>query len=206
MILDKLFFRRPRILNVLHLLRLIGPTSQTIPSELDGLARHAKGKMRALEIGSYQGVSAAVIAEALDAKGNLHCIDPWPDTPHGSTSPEYLMFERHLRRLGLWERIVVLRGLSGEIAERIPEDLDFIFVDGDHSWAGIEADWKIVQQKLRPGGNVCFHDTIVPASEPWRTLESVRFFEEVIVRDPEFIVVERMHSMTVLERVGPLAD
>lgn len=199
-LVDGLLFRRPSLLNALHWLGLKSPTSQTIAPELESLGRHAHDKVRALEIGSYQGISAAVIAKALGPQGRLYCIDPWPDTPRGSANPGYRMFERHLRRLGLWERIVVLRGYSSEIADRIPGDLDFIFVDGDHSWTGLAGDWKIVKDKLRAGGTVCLHDTIIPPSEPWRTLESVRFFEEVVAHDTEFRVTERVHSMTVLVR------
>ena len=55
-ILEKAFFQRPRILNVLHKVRLAGATSQTTESELSALARYANGRHTAVEIGTYQGV------------------------------------------------------------------------------------------------------------------------------------------------------
>jgi predicted O-methyltransferase YrrM len=200
--IDGLLFRRPTILNALHWLGLKSPTSQTAPSELEALEEQARGRRAALEIGSYQGVSAAYIARGLAEGGKLYCIDPWPDTPRGSTNPMFSMFTRHLRRLGLSDRIVILRGFSSEMAGRIPEGLDFIFVDGDHSRAGIEGDWKIVKAKLREGGIVCLHDTVIPTDEPWRTLDSVRFFEEVIANDRGFRLVKQVHSMSVLEKLA----
>ncbi len=202
-VVSRFLFRRPSLLNAFHWLRLIDPTSQTISSELQTLSKYARGRERALEIGSYQGVSAAFIAGALRAEGRVYCVDPWLDTPRGSRNPCYLIFERHLHRLGLWDKIAVLRGYSSEIVDQIPNDLDFIFVDGDHSWAGLAADWQIVKSRLGTGGVVCLHDTLIPTSEPWRTLESVRFFDEVITKDPDFRVVEQVHSMTVLARSAP---
>ena len=76
--LEKRFFRRPRVLNFLHWANLVGATSQTIPVELKALERHAAGAHQALEIGTYQGVSAARIAGALAPDGLLYCVDPWP--------------------------------------------------------------------------------------------------------------------------------
>ncbi len=199
-LVNRFLIRRPSLLNALHHLRLVAPYSQTIPSELETLSEHAKGRGEALEIGSYQGVSAEFIAKALRHEGRLYCVDPWQDTHLGWQNPCYLIFERHLRRLGLWDKIKVLRSYSSEVASQLPGDLDFIFVDWDHSWTGLAADWQIVKNRLATGGIACLHDTLIPASEPWRTLDSVRYFNEVIAKDPDFRVVEQVHSMTVLAR------
>ena len=61
------FLWRPRVLNLMHLANLVEATSQTVPTELDALERHATGARQALEIGTYQGVSAAKIAAAISA-------------------------------------------------------------------------------------------------------------------------------------------
>jgi cephalosporin hydroxylase len=45
----------------------------------------------------------------------------------------------------------VLRALDGEL-------LDFLFIDGDHSYLGVKADWKDYRSLVRPGGLVAFHD------------------------------------------------
>ena len=39
--------------------------------------------------------------------------------------------------------------------------LDFLFIDGDHSWSGVKADCDMYGPLVRPGGIVAFHD-IVP--------------------------------------------
>jgi predicted O-methyltransferase YrrM len=199
--LEQMLFRRPRLLNLFHSVRLVQATSQTIETELRLLEHYAKDAHVALEIGSYQGVSARRIAEAMADGGILYCVDPWPST-NGKMNSCYSIFRRNIRRVGLSDRIRTIKAFSSEAAESIPQDLDFIFVDGDHSWTGIETDWLLVGQKLRVGGIVCLHDSHVPPGEPWRDLDSVRFYSEIIRSDPRFEVVDSVHSVAVLRRVS----
>lgn len=37
--------------------------------------------------------------------------------------------------------------------------IDFLFIDGDHSYEGVRADWLVWSPVVRPGGIVAFHDT-----------------------------------------------
>jgi predicted O-methyltransferase YrrM len=37
--------------------------------------------------------------------------------------------------------------------------IDFLFIDGDHSYDGVRADWLLWSPVVRPGGIVAFHDT-----------------------------------------------
>jgi cephalosporin hydroxylase len=41
--------------------------------------------------------------------------------------------------------------------------LDFLFIDGDHSFQGVDSDYRMFAPLVRPGGLVAFHD-IVPDS------------------------------------------
>lgn len=165
------------------------------------IEKYATNKRLALEIGSYQGVSAARIAKAISSDGVLFCVDPW-DPVNGKTNPCYAMFRRHIDRAGVSSKIRPLHMLSTEAADSIPNGVDFIFVDGDHSWSGIQADWSLVGQKLVPGGIVCLHDSVVPPAEPWREPDSVRFFSEIIRADHRFELVYSVHSLAVVRRVS----
>lgn len=198
-LLTRYFSTQPRISNLLHNLRLVEPHSQTNENELAALARYATDAQIALEIGSFQGVSAAVIAANICQSGTLYCVDPWPDIKD-RTDPCLAIFKRHIRRRGLCDKITIVRKLSVDIANDVPSEIDFVFIDGDHSFKGIGVDWSIVKQKLRSGGIVCLHDVRVPPCEPWRRLASVTFFENVILRDIEFSLIDEIHSLAVLRR------
>lgn len=188
--------RRPRILNVLHALRLVGPVTSTTESELACLERHARGRRLAVEIGTAQGASAVRIARALASGGRLFCVDPY-----SATNPNARICLRELRRAGVVDRVTFLRGTSVQMAGRLPRACDFFFVDGDHSYEGLKADWEIVLEHLAVGGVVCFHDTSVPPQEPERTPGSVRFFEDVIRRHRNFKWLETCYTLNVLERI-----
>lgn len=197
---ESLLVRRPSVLNLLHWAGLVSPISQTTSEELAALERHAAGAESALEIGSFQGVSAARIARVLEPSGVLVCVDPWLEVD-GRRNPCWAIFNRHLLRKGLSSRIRVLRGLSGAQESKLPPSLDFAFVDGDHSWTGIETDWGLVASRMKPGGRVCLHDCVVPASEPWRKPDSVRFFDQIIREDRRFEVIDIVFSMVTLRKV-----
>ena len=48
--------------------------------------------------------------------------------------------------------------LSAEVAGRFTEEVDLVFIDGDHSEGGCELDWLLWHDHVRPGGHVVFHD------------------------------------------------
>src|SRR5689334_5298216 len=129
-VFEQLFIRRPRILNVLHAIHLARPTSQTIEIELEMLERYARNAECALEIGSALGVSAARIASVISKGGTLYCVDPWP-SPDGEINPCYAIFRRHLQRAGMSDKVRILQKLSSEVYDLLPDELDFVFVDGD---------------------------------------------------------------------------
>lgn len=193
--------RRPRLLNSLHSLSLVKAQSQTNSEELACLKRFARGHKVAVEIGTYMGVSAAVIAKALTVDGRLYCVDPWESLPSGKENPCWTICRRELRRNNVLSQIIFLQGFSGEMEEAMPEEFDFIFVDGDHSYSGLQTDWHIVLRHLAPSGIVCLHDTTVPSAEPYRKFGSVAYFDEVIKSHQDFEWLECCYSLNVLRRL-----
>jgi len=45
-----------------------------------------------------------------------------------------------------------------------PSGVDFLFIDGDHSYEGVKKDFELYHDLVRPGGLIAFHD-IVPDNE-----------------------------------------
>ena len=64
--------------------------------------------------------------------------------------------------------------------------LDFLFIDGDHSYEGVRLDFEMYSPLVRPGGLIAFHD-IVPLAEGdvAHTVGGVpRFWRELKARHP----------------------
>lgn len=188
--------KKPRIYNLLHTLGLVPPFTATITKELDCVARHARGARKAIEIGTFMGASASRIAAALAPDGRLWCVDPYIN---GEAIRSVCL--RHLRRRKVLPRVVMVRATSSEALGQIPMNADYIFVDGDHSWRGIEADWKIVLDRLNSGGVVCLHDTSPRPGWEDHKNDSVRFFEEKIRVHPAFEHLETCHTLNVMRRL-----
>lgn len=71
-----------------------------------------------------------------------------------------------------------VREVEGLLAGR---PLDFLFIDGDHSYEGVGIDFEMYAPLVRPGGLIAFHD-IVPLREGdvWHTVGGVpQFWSEL---------------------------
>lgn len=196
-------YRRPRVLNIFHALGLSQPHSQMTPEEMRCLSKHAIDKKLALEVGTYMGVSAAIIAKSMIEKGRLFCVDPFEEK-NSQKNPGFLMAVRQLKKNKVFNKVTFLLGYSNDevIISQIPKNLDFIFIDGDHSYEGLKNDWEIVLNNLIVGGIVCLHDTKIPEEEQYKNFGSVQYFNEVIIADKSFEILETEYSMNVLRRVG----
>ena len=131
-----------------------GQTSPAIPPELledcrvvasrqHLIARLPQGGV-VLEVGTDTGAFARDIL-AISAPRALHIID--------------LDLSRLAADVGSDARVTLHRGLSHEhIAEFPDAHFDWIYIDADHSHAGVERDAAAAAPKLRPGGVLVFND------------------------------------------------
>lgn len=181
---------------LLHGLGLRGADTQTTAAERACLARHAAGRRRLVEIGVMHGVTTAVLRSAMSEGGVLTAIDPHPCGRLG------VSFERAIaqREIGAVARgtVVLERKRSGEALAAWTGAIDFLFIDGDHSWRGIDADWRGWTPFVEAGGIVALHDTRAVPGRP--ELDSARYMRDVVARDPLFDVVDAVDSLTVVRR------
>jgi predicted O-methyltransferase YrrM len=126
----------------------------------------ARGALRAVEIGVYEGASAVALIDALGPRAELHLIDPFgahaDALPSGWGAAEWATrrtVARALRRAGAAApRVRWHVALSHDVAARWTAPVDLVFVDGDHSQAGCELDWSAWREHVAPGGLMVFHD------------------------------------------------
>ena len=145
---------------------LIPPRTMHSHEDARVLLGAAEGARRVVEIGVYEGASALALQRALGAEAELHLIDPFgghPDALPGGWGASERATKRLLTRAG---RRLGARGppihwhvaLSHEVAASWSDQLDMVFIDGDHSEAGCERDWLCWHPHVRVGGRVVLHD------------------------------------------------
>lgn len=170
--------------------------TQTTAAERDCLSRHATGRRNLVEIGVMHGVTTALLRSVMSPEGVVTGIDRHPPG-RLLVSFERLTAKREVARHSRG-RAVLLRKWSHEASRHWREPIDFLFIDGDHSWTGLERDWHDWTSHLVPGGLVALHDSRPMPDRD--VLDSVRFTSEVVLRDHRFDVVDAVDSLTVLER------
>lgn len=176
------------------------PHTQTTEAERQAIAKYAKGKRLAVEIGVFEGRTTAVIASCITENGKVFAIDPFFSGRLGISYGK-LISRQYLNRQSLISKVQFLKMLSWEAAPLIREEIEFLFVDGDHSYEGIHKDWQDWSVKIKPGGIVALHDTcVIPGREDATIMGSHEYFNKIIRLDHRFIILEQVDSLSILQK------
>ena len=142
---------------------LIPPRTLHLQGERALLAELASAAGRAVEIGVYEGASAAVLAGALPGGAELHLIDPF-GAQEAALRPGQRgtawASRRVVGRAARGRRVDCVWHLtySQDIGPHWTLPIDLLFIDGDHTEEGVRRDWELFSKHVRAGGHVLFHD------------------------------------------------
>jgi predicted O-methyltransferase YrrM len=177
---------------------LAAPETQTTAAERDCLARHAAGRRRVAEIGVWHGVTTCRLRAALAADGVLFAVDPFPRGRLGM-SFQRVIAHREVGRVPNGS-VRWLEMTGAEAARAVEPGVDLVFIDGDHSYEGLRADWEAWADRVAVGGVVALHDSRDTPERRIAGAGSVRYTSEHILHDPRFTAIEAVDSLTVVRR------
>ena len=120
-----------------------------------------------LEIGSFRGRSAIVLARAAPEGARVTAIDPHaggdrgpqeiePDRDRGES--DYAAFHANLARAGVAARVRHVRLPSVDALDEVLGEPDLLFVDGAHRYGPAREDIVRWGARVRPGGRMLIHD------------------------------------------------
>jgi predicted O-methyltransferase YrrM len=175
------------------------PETQTTPREREALAKYASGAATVVEIGVFEGVNTVILSKAMRKDGKTFGIDPFFKGGLGVCYHK-MITETHLKRNKVRDLVSLIEKFSFDAVSDIPTTVDFIFIDGDHSWEGISKDWPLYSDKLKAGGIMALHDTSTIDADSGYVQDSVRYYNEVIRHDDRFEWVENIDRMNILRR------
>jgi caffeoyl-CoA O-methyltransferase len=160
----------------------------------------ATGARRALEVGTFTGLSALAIARGLGVDGRLLCLD---------VSQEWTALARRAwARAGVADRIELRIAPAAETLRALPEEpqFDFAFIDADKRSYPVY--WEQIVSRLRPGGliaadNVLWGGDVVRPEEQDDDVVAIRRFNELVLADRrvESVMVAVADGLTIARKL-----
>ncbi len=168
-----------------------------VPFEILGLL----AKLRVLqpktivEVGTHKGGNSFLFCHALSSAERIVgvdlCVQNAAKLIHYAR-PQQRYFALHGDSQTTQMKARVEQRLAGRV-------VDFLFIDGDHSYAGVKADFELYAPLVRRGGIIALHDIVADhrtrfgrdtgcyageVYQYWAELKA-RYRNEELVRDPE---------------------
>jgi predicted O-methyltransferase YrrM len=166
---------------------------------------------RIVEIGSYRGRSAIVLASSAPATAEVVAIDPHAGNDRGprqwtGTADEgeadHRAFRANLERAGVAERVRHVRARSQDALGDVDGAIDLLYVDGAHGYGPAVADLRDWGARVAPGGTLLVHDS-------WSSVGVTLALLRVLALDGRFAYAGRSRSLAEYRRLerpaGPRA-
>lgn len=129
------------------------------------------------EIGVFKGITTKYLA-LCDHIDTVYAVDPWKYTKgytdhkkllgnvrrkdsHGASIPANTwdqLFKHVHKDLSKFPKINIVRETSEDASVIVPNELDMIFIDGDHTYKAVMQDLELWIPKIKPGGIISGHD------------------------------------------------
>jgi predicted O-methyltransferase YrrM len=162
---------------------------------LAGMVRERQPRT-VVEIGTATGGTLFLWCAMAHPEATVVSID-LPGGIHGGGYPYWKTWVYRRFATGR-QRVHLLRGDSHDPRMRdrlkamLPDGgIDFLFIDGDHTYEGVKSDYEMYAPLVRPGGLIAFHDIAhhppelnCHVEELWRQLKQGRRHWE-FVEDPQ---------------------
>lgn len=139
-----------------------------------------------LEIGVFEGETAQLLIKSLPKGGQYIGIDI---NDYRTDATKLYMAEGG-------KSIDFILGNSHDELGKLPKNhFDLIFVDGDHSWASILPEFKLVEKLVSRGGVIVYHDTI-HLEDPKKLVEYAAYYKynNVTLNTPEGRGITILHK------------
>lgn len=175
--------------------------TQTSFNEQELLKRYAQSSKLIAEIGVFEGVNTVSFAQHSPSTARIYAIDPFFKGAMGINYGKYIA-RSLLRRSKVMDKVLFVEGLSWNVADKVADNLDLIFIDGDHSFEGVKKDFEIYNQKLAERGVIIFHDARVFENgwtkEDWGPVQLVN---KEIRTSKAWKIIEELDSIVVVGKV-----
>lgn len=158
-----------------------------------------------VEIGSFRGRSAIVLATAARPGVEVVAIDPHAgndagpqeiDRPASAGQADHEVFLANLEAAGVRDRIRYVREFSHDALDQVEGDVDLLYIDGAHRYAPARDDIRRWGDRVAADGTLLIHDSFSSVGVTLAILTS-------LLLSPRFRYLGRAQSMARYRRVEP---
>ena len=173
-------------------------------AEHEALRQWAKNRRNVVEIGVAEGASATALRQSMAVDGTIYLIDPF----HLSRIRPLNFVKRAAHRAVAGYprgRAVWMEAFSSEAAKSWQQEIDLLFLDGDHREPAVERDWQEWSPHVVPGGLVIFHDArIFAGGWTFKDHGPVRLVDRLFRRDrvPGWEIIGEVDSLVAVHRTN----
>jgi predicted O-methyltransferase YrrM len=169
-----------------------------------------------VEIGSFFGAGTILLAgpRRMRGSGLVHCVDPFDGTGDAFSVPHYRRilaesgggslrshFEKNIGDAGIGPWVRVHQGRAGEVARCWTTTIDFLYLDGDQSRAGVREAYDGWAGFLKIGGGIALHNS---APENHTTgHDGHRWIVEEEIKEPNYCNIRLVCSTTFAIKRSP---
>jgi hypothetical protein len=159
---------------------------------------------KVVEIGSFRGRSAIVLAKAATDGVEVVAIDPHAGNDAGpqeisrpaeAGQADHDVFVANLEAAGVRDRIRYVRAFSDQALDEVDGDVELLYIDGAHRYAPARDDIRQWGAKVPAGGTMLIHDSFSSIGVTLAILSS-------LLLSGSFRYVGRAQSMAEYRRVA----
>lgn len=155
-----------------------------VPSELRALAKVVRNLCpdRAMEIGTAAGGTLLLLTKLASSQATIVSVDMPGARFGGGYDYKRRWLYRRFASDGQQLHLLQCDSHSTETLDRVKailggQQLDYLFIDGDHTYEGVKKDLEWYAPMVRPGGVIALHDIV--EHPPATGCEVSKFWDQV---------------------------
>lgn len=124
-----------------------------------------------VELGVYRARTTVWLAAGAQAGRGAHvyAVDPWDDPQHQPFKPKFAQPEQreiaqaHVTEQGHDDHVTLIQGFSAQVGQAWDSvKVGLLYIDGDHTYEGVMADWQAWSPHLVGTATVVWDDYLDP--------------------------------------------
>lgn len=160
------------------------------------MVTQAKNDAIFVELGAWKGQSAVYMAEEIKSSGkkiNFYAIDTFEGTPYEHDNDKDVinktLYQTYIKNIEpVKNYIKTIKGNSNEVhSQFLDNSIDFLFIDADHTYAGVKNDLKNWFPKIKIGGIIAGHDYMEPTCGVRMAVDEFFLFTGIIINRTSWI-------------------